>query len=183
FLEKALKEFVDHGYANASTTRIVEATGMARGSLYYHFGDKKGLFVEVYRDVLKTMAKAVDRETKKHKDPWLAIRAGADKLIRLCANRRTRRLIIEAYSSMHYEERMVILNETLLGMLVELMKELHEIGYFQDLDLRITTILLYGMISEAGRSFEILGDSPEVVEEVVRHSLLAMDRLGNKGNG
>lgn len=177
FLEKALKEFVDHGYADASTTRIVEASGMARGSLYYHFGDKKGLFVEVYRDVLITMQKAIEREIKKQKNPRDAIHAGAEKLIRLCANPRTRRLIIEAYSAMHYEERMVILNQTLLSTLVDLMKELHGDHLFEDLNIRIMTILIYGMFSEAGRSFEILGDEPETVDEVVRHSMIAFDRI------
>ena len=177
FLEKALKEFVEHGYANASTTRIVDASGMARGSLYYHFGDKKGLFVEVYRDVLLTMQKAIERDMKKCKDPWKAILAGTDKMIRLCANHRTRRLIIEAYSAMHYSERMQILNETLLAVFITLMKDVNKEGYFQGMDVNITSILLYGLLSEAGRSFEMLGDEPEMVEAVIKHSHLALERM------
>jgi AcrR family transcriptional regulator len=42
FLNIARKEFSTRGYYNASTAAIVEESGMARGSLYYHFGDKKG---------------------------------------------------------------------------------------------------------------------------------------------
>ena len=67
FLEVAEKEFTEYGFAQASTSRIVEHSGMARGSLYYHFGDKNGLFKAVYekelQDALITISDAMDKET------------------------------------------------------------------------------------------------------------------------
>lgn len=52
FMDIAKLEFCNHGYSDASTTRIVTKSGMARGSLYYHFGDKNGLFKAVYEELL-----------------------------------------------------------------------------------------------------------------------------------
>ncbi|MCJ2544109.1 TetR/AcrR family transcriptional regulator [Thermostichus vulcanus] len=41
----ALKEFAQHGYANASLTRIVEQAGIAKGSIYQYFQDKQDLYL------------------------------------------------------------------------------------------------------------------------------------------
>ena len=62
FLNIARKEFSTQGYYNASTAHIVEESGMARGSLYYHFGDKKGLFRAVYEELMTEMRDAVRKD-------------------------------------------------------------------------------------------------------------------------
>lgn len=40
----AINEFYDYGYQKASIARIVEATGIARGSFYQYFEDKQDLY-------------------------------------------------------------------------------------------------------------------------------------------
>ncbi len=44
-LERALGVFWEHGYAATSLTDLLEATGLAKGSLYKAFGDKRQLFL------------------------------------------------------------------------------------------------------------------------------------------
>ena len=43
-LERALEAFWTHGYDATSITDLLDATGLAKGSLYKGFGDKKHLF-------------------------------------------------------------------------------------------------------------------------------------------
>lgn len=43
-LDRALDAFWKHGYKATSVTHLVEATGLAKGSLYKAFGDKRQLF-------------------------------------------------------------------------------------------------------------------------------------------
>ena len=43
-LRAAFGEFAAHGYKNASTNRIVAASGIGKGMLFYYFGSKKELF-------------------------------------------------------------------------------------------------------------------------------------------
>ena len=43
-LDRALDAFWTHGYKATSVTHLVEATGLAKGSLYKAFGDKRRLF-------------------------------------------------------------------------------------------------------------------------------------------
>ncbi len=43
-LDRALAAFWEHGYQTTSVANLVEATGLAKGSLYKAFGDKRQLF-------------------------------------------------------------------------------------------------------------------------------------------
>jgi len=47
--EAAVTEFSEAGYAGARVDRIAEAAGVNKQRLYAYFGDKEGLFVEVWR--------------------------------------------------------------------------------------------------------------------------------------
>ena len=44
-VQRAMDVFWLHGYEAASLTDILDATGLAKGSLYKAFGDKKQLFM------------------------------------------------------------------------------------------------------------------------------------------
>ena len=45
FIEIALDEFADNDYNSASVSKIVEKAGIAKGSVYQYFADKKDLFM------------------------------------------------------------------------------------------------------------------------------------------
>ena len=46
-LEAAAEEFAERGFASASINRIIKASGMSKGSVYYYFEDKADLFATV----------------------------------------------------------------------------------------------------------------------------------------
>jgi len=48
-LDAALAEFADKGYQPASVNTMVSASGIAKGSLYQYFKDKKSLFLYVFQ--------------------------------------------------------------------------------------------------------------------------------------
>ena len=47
-LAAALGEFADKGYAQASVNTMVSASGIAKGSIYQYFKDKKSLFLYIF---------------------------------------------------------------------------------------------------------------------------------------
>lgn len=63
-LNAAMKEFAVRGYDRASTNRIVEDAGIAKGLLFHYFKSKKGLFLYLYdrglRDVTERVFQGVD---------------------------------------------------------------------------------------------------------------------------
>src|SRR3954451_18091982 len=52
----ARKAFGEKGYAEASMDDFTAEAGLTRGALYHHFGDKKGLFEAVARQIDAEMA-------------------------------------------------------------------------------------------------------------------------------
>jgi len=47
-LRESVQEFGEYGYRQASVNRIVERTGIAKGSLYQYFANKEALFLHVF---------------------------------------------------------------------------------------------------------------------------------------
>jgi AcrR family transcriptional regulator len=54
-LDAALREFAANGYADASLNRIIEASGISKGSMYYYFDSKEDLYAHVIRDQLERL--------------------------------------------------------------------------------------------------------------------------------
>jgi len=60
-LDAAVRVLVQHGYATASTTRIVQEAGVSRGAMLHHFPNKALLMQEVLRHVLDARERAFHR--------------------------------------------------------------------------------------------------------------------------
>lgn len=65
-IDGALEEFSDKGYQGASINAMVKKLGIAKGSIFQYFGDKKGLFLFIFNksmDLVKDYLKAVRDQT------------------------------------------------------------------------------------------------------------------------
>ena len=59
-IEAATQHFAEHGYHAARVGDIATALGIAKGSIFQHFGSKDGLFFEVYKRAVRSFAKYLD---------------------------------------------------------------------------------------------------------------------------
>jgi TetR/AcrR family transcriptional regulator len=59
-IEAATQHFAEHGYHAARIADIATALGIAKGSIFQHFGSKDGLFFEVYKRAVRSFAKYLD---------------------------------------------------------------------------------------------------------------------------
>ena len=75
-LAAARTVFVRDGFAQARTGDIVEATGLTRGALYYHFPDKVALFDTVVEEVARELVTRIDEAADVAPDALSALRAG-----------------------------------------------------------------------------------------------------------
>lgn len=55
-IRAARKAFAEQGYAAASMDDLTAAAGLIRGTLYHHFGDKRGLLQAVVHQIDAEMA-------------------------------------------------------------------------------------------------------------------------------
>ncbi len=63
----AVEEFSDRGYRGASINSLVQHLGIAKGSIFQYFGDKKGLFLFVFghaMEMVKKYLRTVRRQTE-----------------------------------------------------------------------------------------------------------------------
>lgn len=61
-LEQAQQLFFEHGYHGVSVRDIVQACGFSNAALYYHFGSKQNLFVEVIKEHVAMVAGQMQEE-------------------------------------------------------------------------------------------------------------------------
>ncbi len=52
-IEAALDEFSVHSYQNASLNKIIKNAGISKGKFYYHFEDKKALYLFLHESAYK----------------------------------------------------------------------------------------------------------------------------------
>ncbi len=155
FLQIAREEFTEHGYAAGSTSRIVEQSGMARGSLYYHFGDKQGLFKAVYIDMMETAVQDVVKAMDANTDPWDALMAGTQTYIDLCMDKAFRKItLIESQAALPIKDRYAIHERTLLEKLRSILPTLTEKRYFPGHTANSLSIFIFGILGEIGRAFD-----------------------------
>lgn len=77
-LDAALEEFAAKGYAGARMEDIARRAGVAKGTLYLHFGDKEGLFNGLAESAFAPMH-ALAKEILDDKTPTLR-----EKLLLFC---------------------------------------------------------------------------------------------------
>lgn len=176
FLNIARKEFSHLGYYNASTAGIVAESGMARGSLYYHFGDKKGLFRAVYEELMIEMSAEIRTRVATAADPWDAFMKGCLCVLDLCTAQEIRRIVIDVHTAITYEERHDILNRSLLLELSGLLAKVLEEGYFKGHDVKTLCLLIFGTISENARSFELAENVQEARATVGDAFIMLMEK-------
>ena len=59
-IDAAMQHFAEHGYHAARVGDIAATLGIAKGSIFQHFGSKDGLFFEVYKRAVRSFSKYLD---------------------------------------------------------------------------------------------------------------------------
>ncbi|HEV2395394.1 MAG TPA: TetR/AcrR family transcriptional regulator [Candidatus Sulfotelmatobacter sp.] len=59
-VEAATQHFAEYGYHAARVGDIAAVLGIAKGSIFQHFGSKDGLFFEVYKRAVRSFARYLD---------------------------------------------------------------------------------------------------------------------------
>ncbi|MEW6667667.1 MAG: TetR/AcrR family transcriptional regulator [Thermodesulfobacteriota bacterium] len=77
-LNSAINIFTQRGYAAATVREIVEAAGVTKPVLYYYFGNKEGIYLEIMKEALAQFKALLDESEKLGGRAW-------DRIQNLCA--------------------------------------------------------------------------------------------------
>lgn len=128
-LDAARAMFVDFGFAETSTERLVELAGVTRGALYYQFDDKADLFRAVVEMLAEQVAadvrRSIDEKRRQSGDDWAAMKAGLSAYVRAHLRPDVRRVLgLEGPAVLGIKEFRVIDRRTSYGLLLEEIRRL-----------------------------------------------------------
>jgi AcrR family transcriptional regulator len=72
-IDAAMQHFAEHGYHAARVGDIATTLGIAKGSIFQHFGSKDGLFFEVYKRAVRTFPKYLDAPSEVRSNGFLEV--------------------------------------------------------------------------------------------------------------
>jgi TetR/AcrR family transcriptional regulator len=72
-VDAAMRHFAEHGYHAARVGDIAAELGIAKGSVFQHFGSKDGLFFEVYKKAVRSFPRYLDAPADVRQQGFFAI--------------------------------------------------------------------------------------------------------------
>jgi AcrR family transcriptional regulator len=95
-LERVARElFAQHGFAGVSAEEVVAKAGVTRGALYHHYDGKEGLFEAVVDGVMQDVHARLAAAAAKQSDPLDAIEHGIAVYLKICAEPKVQRILLE----------------------------------------------------------------------------------------
>lgn len=175
-LEAGRELFAAHGYADVSTQAVVEAAGVTRGALYHQFGDKAGLFAEVYEEVERGLVAAItDRiASAAPADQIEAMRVGARLFLEECSSPAVARIVlIDAPAVLGWARWREVGMKYGLGIVEAMLAQAMSDGSIPEQPLRPTAHVLLGALDEAALYIARARDGGDALRQMV----VVCDRL------
>jgi TetR/AcrR family transcriptional regulator len=72
-VDAAMRHFAEHGYDAARVGDIASQLGIAKGSIFQHFGSKDGLFFEAYKQAVRSLPAYLDAPAEVCEQGFFAI--------------------------------------------------------------------------------------------------------------
>jgi len=148
-LEEATRLFVSYGYHGISMREIAEAVGVSKAGLYYHFKDKEDLFLAILAANLDAIQRIVQESRQER-----TTRKRIERMVRgLFAQTPEQRAIIrlatQEIAHVGQAARATfgrIYQEKFIGQIETMLSDGVARGELRDLDTRLATWLLLGML-------------------------------------
>jgi AcrR family transcriptional regulator len=86
--------FAERGFAGTGTEDVVRQAGVTRGALYYHFRDKRDLFLAVVENLQQQILDRVQRSAAAVADPWEGLRLGLHAFLDACIEPAVQRIVL-----------------------------------------------------------------------------------------
>jgi AcrR family transcriptional regulator len=179
--------FTEHGYAATSLDAIVAGARVTKGALYHHFSGKQALFEAVFERIESDAARAIHRELKTSRDPWVKAQAGLRAFLAVVQEPGYRRIVIqEGPSVLGYERYREQEERSTFANVLEIVRSVLAAGSW-DLDEELQQTfarIFFGAMSSAGEAVSA-AEAPAApaarVETAIGFILAGFAALAEKG--
>jgi AcrR family transcriptional regulator len=154
-LQAARHSFETVGYAASSLDGVAAAAKVTRGAVHHHFGNKEGLFREVFVELTRAVETAAFETAKQAESPWQGFANGVHALLQvMCTPGYVRVVMVDAPSVIGFDEWHAINRAAGMKSIGVALAALTRDGTLaiEPNQLPVVTTLLYGALIEAGLS-------------------------------
>jgi len=188
-LARARDVFARKGYHQAKIDDIVAAAGVARGTFYLYFHDKKSIFEELVNRFFQTIAMAVAR-IDTHQDVEQQIKGNVARVLQVCQDdpAMTKILLADAVGlDSEFDRRLLGFYADIEALLERSLGEGQDLGIVQPGDKRVMAHFLIGGLKEVVLQLvraPVPVDGEAVVRDLfsmLRHGILSTNRRAPRG--
>lgn len=168
-LEAGRRLFATEGYAAVSTQAIVDGAGVTRGALYHQFGDKAGLFAEVYEDVERDVVAAITAKivAAAPADQLAAMRTGARLFLQECSAPEVQQIVlIDAPAVLGWDRWREVGMKYGLGVIEGMLAAAMAAGVIPEQPVLPTAHILLGALDEAALYVSRADDGDEALVQM-----------------
>ena len=169
-LGAAMKVFSQKGYHKATLDEICRQANLGKGTVYQHFGNKKGLFLGLADSRLTELGRHVAEAVQKNSDALGQLRAAISAYVQFfAADRRFYRILTHEQSSFGKEigERFRTRCFTPIEVLVDVLQTGMKGGKVKKLDPRSAAFALVGMCNLTLYRW-LMSDKPYPLDKEIR---------------
>jgi TetR/AcrR family transcriptional regulator, fatty acid metabolism regulator protein len=168
-LEAAADVFADKGYYGAAVEDIVRASDTSKGSFYFHFPNKKGIFTALLDHLTSRLFSRVEEAIAGARDPVERLDAALDAAMRAFAQRKrlARLLLVEAAGLGHaMDEHLMAVHERFIGLIRRQLDDAVASGQIPPQDTGIAASAWMGALNEVVIRWLHLGQ-PEHLQDAI----------------
>lgn len=167
-IEVARRAFAEYGYADTSMDKLTAEAGLTRGALYYHFGDKKGLFAAVVDQIDSEMASSAQQHLEQPDNLWEGLMLEGRTYIEHALNAEFQRIVLRDGPAIlgdpaHWPSQNKCLQSTR-----ECVEQLLAEGRLKPVDALAAAVLLNGAAMNAALWVASSGDPAQVLPQALQ---------------
>jgi TetR/AcrR family transcriptional regulator, fatty acid metabolism regulator protein len=150
-LDAAADVFADKGYYGAAVDDIVRASDTSKGSFYFHFPNKRGIFTALLDHLTSRLFSRVEQAIGGEADPVRKLDAALLAAVTAFAQRRrlARLLLVEAAGLGHaMDEHLMAVHERFIALIARHLEEAASLGRIPPVDAQLAATVWMGALNE-----------------------------------
>ena len=168
--------FARDGFTDAALSEIIAKADVTTGAIYYHFTDKRGLFLAVAESLEKEILDEASKRTNPMADPWEAFESSVLETLDICARPDIQRIVFrEAPAVIGLREWREIEVKYAFGVMQATVQQLAKAGLIKSELPDMTSQILLGALMEAAHTVASAKQKSKALK-VARETLRVMLR-------